>query len=71
MFDCAMAEFARRQVGRDEVRCEMARLMCFARRARKEEGWNIVPVAEGYELKVPTHEEIDRKTKERAQAKGI
>jgi len=46
------AEFARIPVeGRWDG--ELASAICFARRARKWYGWNIVPVFNGYELKIP------------------
>ena len=46
------AEFARIEIDRDRWRVELACAVCFARRTRKQYGWNVIPVFEGMELKV-------------------
>jgi len=45
-----MSEFFRTQVDKDRLRAELASIICFAKRARKQYGWNVIPVFEGYEL---------------------
>jgi len=46
------AQFVEVQVDRDKWVVELASVMCFARRARKQYGWNVIPVLDGYELEV-------------------
>ena len=46
------AEIARISVDRDKWQAELASAISFARRARKEFGWNVIPVFNGEEVDV-------------------
>ncbi len=49
------SEFAVEHFESDRWKIELASAVCFARRARKQYGWNVIPVFNGYEIDAKKH----------------
>lgn len=52
------AQFAARQVEKERWKIELACTVCFAKRAKRDYDWNVIPVFEGHEIEVKENNKL-------------